>query len=962
MYHIAFYLNKMDVKSNIYNSRIIRVYLEFIEKKYPHLDRDDLLKYAKISKYEVHDKGYWLSQDQVDRFHEILVEKSGNPDISRESGRYMAMSQDISALKQHILGFINLTFAYYFLGKFYGVLSRGAIVKAKKLRSNKVQVDSVPTSAANEKPYQCEYRMGTLESIALLFIGKLATIKHPICFHKGGDCCRYIITWETKPHATWKTVRNYSLLFFILAIPALFFLLPVFHWAAFSLSCVFIAMTLSFYTAYLEKKELIKTIESQGDTARELLLEMNVRYDNALFNQKISQAAATILDVYELVDTVTGIMEKHLDFDRGIVMLANRKKTRLTYSAGYGYSEEDKQALKQIEFHLDNPDASGVFVKSHKELKTILVDNINDSEKGLSIRSRKLVNKMDVESLICVPIIYEKESLGILAVDNISSKRLLTQSDINLLSGLASQLALGIANAMSFKKLQESEEKFREMAEMLPEVVYEYDAQRNLTFLNKAAFEKYDLTQEDLDKGVNAQQLIAPDDRKRAKEDISKILSGIERGPFEYIAQRMDGSRFPIISYLAPIIRDGEPVGLRGITLDITDRKRREDEKAKMEEQLRRSQKLETIGTLTGGIAHDFNNILTPILGYADMALSGLTSSNPLYEDLEHILKGAKRAKDLVEQILLFSKQVEKERKPLALHLIVKEAVKLLRPSIPTSIEIRQRIDASCDKVLVDATQIHQVIVNLCTNAWQAIEEKGGLITIELKQVKMDAATAKLHPNLNEAEYVRLTVIDTGTGMDKATLERIFEPFFTTKAVDKGTGMGLSVVHGIVRSHHGDVFVHSEPGKGSTFQVYLPVVEAKAETAKIEPKAIVGGQESILVVDDDEEITNMIRQMLEQLGYKVDVYNKSPEALKVIRQQPDKYDLLISDLTMPKMTGLDLSERLQKFYSGLPVIIMTGYGDRLTSTTVKHYGIKQVVRKPILRRELAPAIREVLDN
>ena len=359
----------MDEKSPIYNSRIINVFLEFIGKQYPHIDRDYLLEYAKMTKYEVNDTGHWFNQNQVDRFQEILIRKTGNPNIAREAGRYIASSKGMSALRQYVLSFMSLAALYMFMGKLYNTMSRGALVKATKLRSNKVQIESTPETGVNEKPYQCKNRMGIFESIALLFTGKLATIEHPVCFHKGGDCCRYIITWEKTPYAIWKFIRNYSLLFFILAIPTLFFLLPVFPWAFFSLTGAFITIIFSVYSAYLERKELIKTIESQGDAGKDVIDEMNIRYDNALFIQEISRVAATIQNVDELVDTVTSIIEKHLDFDRGIVMLANRKNTRLIYSAGYGYNEQDKQVLRQTEFHLDNPDSTGVFVKSHKGLK-----------------------------------------------------------------------------------------------------------------------------------------------------------------------------------------------------------------------------------------------------------------------------------------------------------------------------------------------------------------------------------------------------------------------------------------------------------------------------------------------------------------------------------------------------------------------------------------------------------------
>lgn len=512
--------------------------------------------------------------------------------------------------------------------------------------------------------------------------------------------------------------------------------------------------------------------------------------------------------------------------------------------------------------------------------------------------------------------------------------------------------------------LLRSERLLRQVIDTNPAVIFVKDCDSRVLLANKTMAGFYNLSvddvtdrfQTDLERqyGIDQKEI-----DKRLADDKKIIDTG---NPIHLVESGTDAQNrlhwFQTGKYRIDIGQDR--YGILVIAEDITERKQAEEEKASLEHQLRRSQKMETIGTLAGGVAHDFNNILTPIIGYADMALSGLPSSNPLRKDLEHILTGATRAKDLVEQILLFARQKEKERNPLKMHLIATEAIKLLRPSIPTTIEIRSRIDTSCDKILADASQMHQVIINLCTNAYQAMEEKGGTLTIELKQVEVDAATVKMNSNLDEDEYVRLTVSDTGTGMDDATLDRVFEPFFTTKARHKGSGMGLSVVHGIVRRHHGDIVVFSEEGKGSTFHVYLPIMKVERESDKKETQAIQGGGESILVVDDEEAIVDVMKRMLERIGYKVVACNSSIEALKTIRQQPDKYDLVISDLTMPIMPGLDLSKQIREIRSELPIIIMTGYGDSVTDDVQKHYGIQRVIGKPIMLRELAPAIRKAM--
>jgi PAS domain S-box-containing protein len=411
----------------------------------------------------------------------------------------------------------------------------------------------------------------------------------------------------------------------------------------------------------------------------------------------------------------------------------------------------------------------------------------------------------------------------------------------------------------------------------------------------------------------------------------------------------------------ASVMRLNDETVVLSIARDITERKRIEEERARLEVQLRRAQRLETIGTLAGGIAHDFNNILAPIMGFTELALLKIDKNESVTRDLQQVLKSSRRAKDLVEQILLFSKQSEREQKPLALQPLVKEALKLLRPSIPATIEIRSELSASCGRVRADATQMHQVVINLCTNAWQAMDESGTL-RIELQQVSVDATTVKMHPNLNTGEYARLSVMDTGRGMDEATLDRVFEPFFTTKTVNEGTGLGLSVVHGIVRNHRGDILVDSEPGKGAAFHIYLPIIQDDEEPLTERSEAIFGGTERVLIVDDEAVIAEMVKTMLERFGYETDVFNSGIAAAEAFEAQPGRYDLLISDLTMPHMTGLDLADKLHGQRPDLPVIIMTGFGDSLTDPTLRRYGVRQVIGKPVLLQELAAAVRKVLDE
>jgi len=526
-------------------------------------------------------------------------------------------------------------------------------------------------------------------------------------------------------------------------------------------------------------------------------------------------------------------------------------------------------------------------------------------------------------------------------------------------------LNLKIKVADKTNEINKSKEYTENLIETAQDAFVCIDENEIINVWNKTAEKIFGYTKNEII-GKSVITILPEKYRKESQEEMKKLSdtdeSKIIGKTIEMTGMTKQGNEVPIDLSLSFQSNDE---GLHYFTMiirDISERKQLEKENASLEEQLIRTQKLEAIGTMAGGIAHDFNNILTPILGYTDLAMSNILPSDKLFQDLEQVLNAAYRAKELVQQILTFSKHMEIERKPLALHLIVKEALKLLRPSIPTTINISHKIDSSCDNIFADSTQMHQVVVNLCTNAWQAMEPESGVLSIELKQVEVSAMLAKSQPYLNQSKYVCLSVTDTGIGMDKKTLERVFEPFFTTKDVDKGTGMGLSVTYGIVHSHDGEILVDSEPGIGTAFHVYLPVIKTQMKTNLVDPVEIKGGQEPILLVDDEAPIMTMLEQMLKNLGYRVDAYDNSQDALTAFQNQPDKYDLLISDLTMPNLTGVDLSEQVQKTRSGFPVIITTGYSDDcLTNESMNQLGIRQVIKKPLKMRDLALAIRNVFD-
>jgi PAS domain S-box-containing protein len=382
----------------------------------------------------------------------------------------------------------------------------------------------------------------------------------------------------------------------------------------------------------------------------------------------------------------------------------------------------------------------------------------------------------------------------------------------------------------------------------------------------------------------------------------------------------------------------------------------------KMELKLRQAQKMESIGQLAGGIAHDFNNILSAIVGNIYLLKLDAADNPAILEKLEHISLATRRAADLVNQILTFSRQGKQEREPISLNDVVLEALKLLRASVPASIRIQTELTKT-PTVLANATAVHQVIMNLGTNAWQAMGDQAGELKVEMMVLEVDVDFVKTHPELHPGSYVQLSVSDTGTGMDRATLDHIFEPFFTTKAIGEGTGLGLAVVHGIMKSHDGSISVYSEPGKGTVFHLYFPVFEAEAVVREAETNPIPRGQEEqILFVDDEEVLANLGKKMLERLGYQVTVKTSALEAIAAVRDQPERFDLVITDLTMPVMNGAKLGSELLQLQPGLPIIITTGYTGVMTTGKAREAGFQEVLTKPITARALGEAVRRVLQS
>ncbi|ACH37498.2 LOW QUALITY PROTEIN: sensor histidine kinase response regulator, GAF domain-containing [Citrifermentans bemidjiense Bem] len=821
-------------QKQLYNSRILLTYLNLLNSRYGEVDHADILDYAGISPYQVTDAAHWFTQSQVDRFNERLVQLTGNPGIAREGGRYAASRDSLGFIGKYVLGLIGPGNAFFTINQSSSNFTRSSRFACRKLATNKVEITVTPLPGVKERPFQCENRIGFFEAILASFNCESPLIDHSECTFKGGACCRYVISWRNSLPRRLRTTRN-------LFTAGMVALALVFHhpfpWTALSLGPLFLAFfcALSHLASHLEKREPHAALVNLKESTDELLEQTATNYQNALMVNEVGQAVSKQTNKDQLLDNIVAALEMRLGYDRGMILLADANRATLKFRVGFGYDESQLKTLQDACFSLDNPDSQGVFATCFTQHKPYL---INDFSRVASLHSPQSVlfaQHMGAQSFICCPIVCEGESLGVLAMDNVRTKRPLVGSDMSLLMGVAPVIGISIRNAI-------------------------------------------------------------------------------------YI-----------------------------------------DNERSMTEQLRQSQKREAIGELASGVAHDFNNLLTAIIGFASLAQANLDPGTIPFQYLDEVLNASERATYLTRGLLAFGRNQAANPQPVDLNRIVGQMEKLLGRLISRQIELKVSLCHESPTVLADAGQLDQVVMNLATNARDAMNN-AGVLTIETAVVTFPPDSDRAHGVKRGGRYARLSVRDTGRGMDEATRGRLFEPFFTTKETGQGTGLGLAIVQGIVQQNGGFIEVESTPGEGACFLIHLPLLQeisapAQAPLAAPLPCA---GCETILVAEDALEVRRVTTELLQQHGYRVIEAADGREALEKFLAHQDQIKLVIMDLVMPRMNGRDAFDAIAKCNPDLKVLFTSAYPPEEVDAGRAVLPEGSFLAKPCQPRPLLLAVRRLL--
>lgn len=622
----------------------------------------------------------------------------------------------------------------------------------------------------------------------------------------------------------------------------------------------------------------------------------------------------------------------------------------------YEWCDNTVPALKDT-FNRFSPEMFPWWIEQLRSNEILHIPNIDELTPEAN-KERELLKTFLIHSVTVIPLANNERLLGFIGISSTKSLQKMEATGNMLFQTLGYIFVSAIERKNASESILIQKTYMEELFNSSPDAITILDNNDRVLRINHEFIQLFGYSEEEaLGRYIN--DLIVPGEFKDEASGLTnRIAAHQEIIDVETIRQSSRGTRIHVSIRAKPIFLGSDQLAVYAIYRDISSRKWTEEENRRLEEQLRQAQKMEAIGNLAGGIAHDFNNVLAVIMGYTELAYDRLAEGTPIKNNLKNVLTSAEKAKDLVKQILAFSRKDERKRVPISLAEVLRESLQLLRPMIPSFIEIHTTIPDDLLPVLANSTQIHQVIMNICTNAAHSMKGNG-VLNISLREVELDTQGIGKR-SLIPGKYQIMTFSDTGCGIKPEFLERVFEPYFTTKSMNEGTGMGLAVVHGIVTSHGGDITVYSKLAKGTTFNVYLPVTDEAMLTGVEKTTPVREGAGRILLVDDDPGLVEMSKLMLESLGYYVVAHTNSQSALETFRTGPDLFDIVITDQTMPLMTGQKLGAMIKEIRPNIPILLCTGFSENINEDNFKEQGIDAFMMKPIIRNELSQTVHNLL--